>query len=118
MSGETDWPVIRDASVAATTTAALKRARSDLLPTLLSSRNAESPSGQDPDDFLSRRCLVGTPDSILDRLRFWRAELGITEVILRVDWLGDQVAVIDALKLIGSEVIPECASWDAHVANE
>lgn len=113
-----DWPVIRDASVAATTTAALKRARSDLLPTLLSSRNAQAPSGQDPDDFLSRRCLIGTPETILNRIRSWRDQLGVTEVILRLDWQGDQAAVLDALKLIGAEIIPECASWDAHVANE
>jgi alkanesulfonate monooxygenase SsuD/methylene tetrahydromethanopterin reductase-like flavin-dependent oxidoreductase (luciferase family) len=63
-------------------------------------------------DFLTQNLLTGTPDTVIKRIREWNDKLGITDVILRFDWVGAPVEdILRAIVLVGKYVIPEVRTW-------
>lgn len=105
------YPLMREACAAADRETALRHGREHLLPQFKAYRSWRKAQAIDPDELLTIHALLGTPDDILERMRPW-AELGITDVIMRVDWHGmDQRAVRESIRLIGREVVPVAAAW-------
>ena len=50
--------------------------------------------------------LVGTPDAVAEKLEWYGDELGVTEVIMRMQWMDmEQSAVLDSMHLIGERII-------------
>lgn len=50
--------------------------------------------------------LVGTPDEVISKLRWYR-ELGFSDVVLRIRWGGlSHEQTLDTIRLIGKEVLP------------
>jgi alkanesulfonate monooxygenase SsuD/methylene tetrahydromethanopterin reductase-like flavin-dependent oxidoreductase (luciferase family) len=53
------------------------------------------------------RFLIGDPDTVADELRRYERRLGVNFVVLRLQWAGmDHGRVIEAIRLMGTEVIP------------
>jgi alkanesulfonate monooxygenase SsuD/methylene tetrahydromethanopterin reductase-like flavin-dependent oxidoreductase (luciferase family) len=53
------------------------------------------------------RFLIGDPDTVADELRRYERRLGVNFVVLRLQWAGmDHKRVIEAIQLMGTEVIP------------
>ena len=53
------------------------------------------------------RFLIGDPDTVADGLRRYERRLGVNFVVLRLQWAGmDHERVIEAIRLMGTEVIP------------
>jgi alkanesulfonate monooxygenase SsuD/methylene tetrahydromethanopterin reductase-like flavin-dependent oxidoreductase (luciferase family) len=105
-----DYPVISDAFVAATDTAALDLARQYArIPRDVA---AQGGTQANTDDFLRISYLTGDPDSVLERMRGWSESLGITDVVLRLDWgAATNEERTSAIRMIGDEVVKEAASW-------
>jgi alkanesulfonate monooxygenase SsuD/methylene tetrahydromethanopterin reductase-like flavin-dependent oxidoreductase (luciferase family) len=61
------------------------------------------------DDILKRRVLYGTPEAVVERLQEYQEELGITGVVLEMNY-GGQIPydrVINSIRLLTDEVIPK-----------
>jgi alkanesulfonate monooxygenase SsuD/methylene tetrahydromethanopterin reductase-like flavin-dependent oxidoreductase (luciferase family) len=53
------------------------------------------------------RFLIGDPNTVANELRRYERSLGVNFVVLRLQWAGmDQERVIEAIRLMGTEVIP------------
>jgi alkanesulfonate monooxygenase SsuD/methylene tetrahydromethanopterin reductase-like flavin-dependent oxidoreductase (luciferase family) len=61
-----------------------------------------------PLDELARdRFIIGTPDDLVNEARRYAKELGVTTLMLRVQWPGmPRQLVLDQIRLIGESVIP------------
>lgn len=110
---ERSYPLMREACAAPDRETALRHGRKHLLPQFKAYRSWRTARDMDPDELLTIHALLGTPDDILERMRPW-ARLGITDVIMRVDWHGmDQRAALESIRLIGREIAPVAAGWSA-----
>jgi alkanesulfonate monooxygenase SsuD/methylene tetrahydromethanopterin reductase-like flavin-dependent oxidoreductase (luciferase family) len=59
------------------------------------------------DDLARDRFVVGTPDDLLAASRRYAADLGVTTLILRIQWPGmNRHQVLDQIRLIGRSVLP------------
>lgn len=61
------------------------------------------------DDILKQRVMYGTPEAVVERLEAYQAELGISGVVLEVNY-GGQIPydrVINSIRLLTERVIPE-----------
>lgn len=62
-------------------------------------------------DLAHDRFIIGTPDDLIAESERCAKELGVTTMILRIQWPGmDQERVLDEIRLIGKEVVPACAA--------
>jgi alkanesulfonate monooxygenase SsuD/methylene tetrahydromethanopterin reductase-like flavin-dependent oxidoreductase (luciferase family) len=62
---------------------------------------------EDAVDELNGRLLLGTPQQIADQLNALRADIGMTDFVLRLQWPGmEQAEVLEQLRLFGSQVLP------------
>jgi alkanesulfonate monooxygenase SsuD/methylene tetrahydromethanopterin reductase-like flavin-dependent oxidoreductase (luciferase family) len=61
------------------------------------------------DDILKRRVLYGTPEAVVDRLQEYRDALGITGVVLEMNYGGrlPYERVINSIKLLTTRVAPK-----------
>jgi alkanesulfonate monooxygenase SsuD/methylene tetrahydromethanopterin reductase-like flavin-dependent oxidoreductase (luciferase family) len=114
-----ELPLLREAWVAETR----ERAWAEASPYLARKYAVYSDWGQDravpadqtfdrPLEELARdRFLVGTPDDLVAAARRYATELGVTTLVLRVQWPGMQRdQVLEQIRLIGQEVLPQLAS--------
>ena len=52
------------------------------------------------------RFIVGTPDDLISEDNRYASELGVTTLILRIQWAGmQQQQVLSAIQLIGESVL-------------
>ncbi|MGH8063848.1 MAG: LLM class flavin-dependent oxidoreductase [Candidatus Entotheonellia bacterium] len=61
------------------------------------------------DDILKRRLIYGTPEAVIDRLQEYREELGISSVVLEMNY-GGQIPydrVINSIRLLTEKVVPK-----------
>jgi alkanesulfonate monooxygenase SsuD/methylene tetrahydromethanopterin reductase-like flavin-dependent oxidoreductase (luciferase family) len=57
------------------------------------------------------RFIVGTPDDLVAAAQRFASELGVTTLILRIQWPGmDRQLVLDQIRLLGKELIPRLAN--------
>ena len=57
------------------------------------------------------RFIIGTPDDLVATADRYAAELGVTTLILRVQWPGlNQQQVLDQIRLISQAVLPRIAA--------
>jgi alkanesulfonate monooxygenase SsuD/methylene tetrahydromethanopterin reductase-like flavin-dependent oxidoreductase (luciferase family) len=111
-------PLIREACVAPTDDEAQEACRRALMAKYdayahhgLETIHAADDRAEDPWDALRRdRFVVGSPATVAAQLRGLHDRLGVTEVILRVQWPGFDPALADrTLELLGREVMPALA---------
>ena len=107
-------PIRRDIYVAETTEAAVETA----MPYLLDKYDSLSKWGiveEAPDDDREQfeavregRYLVGSPDKVIAELEELNDRIGVDHVVARVQWPGmPHERAMDAIKLLGGEVIPQ-----------
>jgi alkanesulfonate monooxygenase SsuD/methylene tetrahydromethanopterin reductase-like flavin-dependent oxidoreductase (luciferase family) len=61
------------------------------------------------DDILKRRVIYGTPEAVVDRLQEYQEELGISSVVLEMNY-GGQIPydrVINSMRLLTEKVVPK-----------
>jgi alkanesulfonate monooxygenase SsuD/methylene tetrahydromethanopterin reductase-like flavin-dependent oxidoreductase (luciferase family) len=59
------------------------------------------------DELARDRFLLGDPARVRDEVARYRERLGITTLIVRVQWPGmDQAAVLRSIRLLGEQVLP------------
>lgn len=102
-----DYPMSREAAVAPTSSEAADAVRPFLEQQYRGYKQWDQVRDLPIDDVIAEHALVGTPDAVSARLRQYADRLGVTEVILRVDWLGMDPAVAErTIRLVGTEVVP------------
>jgi alkanesulfonate monooxygenase SsuD/methylene tetrahydromethanopterin reductase-like flavin-dependent oxidoreductase (luciferase family) len=108
-------PLIRECSVAPTAAAALAEARPHLEAKYGTYRSWEQDKALPADDQWSSRFdelgrdrfLLGDPARVREEIARYREELGVTTLIVRVQWPGmTQSAVLRSIRLLGEEVLP------------
>ena len=59
------------------------------------------------EDLARDRFVIGTPDDLVAEANRYAADLGVTTLLLRVQWPGmPRDLVLDQIRLIGESVIP------------
>lgn len=71
--------------------------------------NVDDRGTEDPFDGLRQdRFIVGRPDEVVDELRRYRDELGVTHLVARMHFHGsDHKRVLEAMELFAEAVVPE-----------
>lgn len=111
------YPLSREGAVAATREEAAAAVRPFLEGQYRGYKSWDQVRDLDIDDVIAEHALVGTPDDMLARLTEYRDQLGVTEVIMRVDWLGMDPSVAErTIRMIGEHVIPALAA--AHPTSQ
>jgi alkanesulfonate monooxygenase SsuD/methylene tetrahydromethanopterin reductase-like flavin-dependent oxidoreductase (luciferase family) len=111
LSREREYPMSREAFIADTYEAAVAGVAPHLARQYAGYRSWDDAQKLDLDRYLAEDCLVGSADEIVEKLRRWERDLGITEVSLRHQFVGaSQEEAMDQLARFGSEVIPKVAS--------
>jgi alkanesulfonate monooxygenase SsuD/methylene tetrahydromethanopterin reductase-like flavin-dependent oxidoreductase (luciferase family) len=118
VAGPPAMPMMREMYVAEDREVAMYESR----PHLESKYRAYSRWGQDKalpgeesfeipfEDLARDRFLIGTPDDIVSEIRRYEEDLGVTHMILRLQWPGlEQDKVMKQLELMGRQVIPRTA---------
>lgn len=104
------YPISREGAVAETSAAAADAVRPFLEQQYRGYRQWDQVRDLSIDEVIAEHAVVGTPDEVIARLLDYRDRLGVTEVIMRVDWLGMDPAVARrTIELLGTEVIPALA---------
>jgi alkanesulfonate monooxygenase SsuD/methylene tetrahydromethanopterin reductase-like flavin-dependent oxidoreductase (luciferase family) len=112
-------PLIRECYVAPDMRTALAEAQPFLEGKYAAYRSWEQdkalPSGESfAEDFatLARdRFLIGDPERVRDEIARYQERLGITDLIVRVQWPGmDPARVLRSIRLLGDEVLPQLVS--------
>jgi alkanesulfonate monooxygenase SsuD/methylene tetrahydromethanopterin reductase-like flavin-dependent oxidoreductase (luciferase family) len=108
-------PLIRECCMAPTAAAALAEGRSHLEAKYGAYRSWEQDKALPADDQWSTRFdelgrdrfLLGDPARVREEIARYREELGVTTLIVRVQWPGmAQPAVLRSIRLLGEEVLP------------
>lgn len=108
---ERDYPMTREAFIGETHEAAVAGIRPHLERQYAGYKSWDDAQGLDLDRYLEEDCLVGTAEEIVAKLRRWESELGITEVSLRLQFVGaSQAEAMDQIARFGAEVVPHFAS--------
>jgi len=105
-----EYPMSREAFIGDSYPAAVKAVRPHLQRQYAGYRSWDDAQSLDIDRYLAQDCLVGSADEIVDKLRRWETELGITEVSLRHQFVGaSQAEAMEQLARFGAEVVPRLA---------
>ncbi len=104
--GDGEYPLMREAVVATTAKAANAQAERYLTQQYAQYKAWDAAQQVSEQQLLQEFALVGTPESIAEKLTWYSERLGVTEVILRLQWVGmEQSAVLDSIRLIGERLI-------------
>ncbi|WP_238010524.1 LLM class flavin-dependent oxidoreductase [Dactylosporangium sp. AC04546] len=104
---EREYPMSREAFIADSYDAAVAGVHPHLQRQYAGYKSWDDAQSLDLDRYLAEDCLVGSADEIVAKLRRWEAELGITEVSLRHQFVGaSQEEAMEQLARFGEEVIP------------
>lgn len=111
LSRDREYPMSREAFVADSYKAAVDGVAPHLQRQYAGYKSWDDAQKIDLDRYLAEDCLVGSADEIVEKLRRWERDLGITEVSLRHQFVGaSQEEAMDQLARFGEEVIPKVAS--------
>ncbi len=96
----------------ASTMHALQYAARELSPSAASQEIAERlqrVASTSYDDILKQRVMYGTPEAIVERLQEYQEELGITSVVLEMNYGGQMPydRVINSMRLLTERVVPK-----------
>jgi alkanesulfonate monooxygenase SsuD/methylene tetrahydromethanopterin reductase-like flavin-dependent oxidoreductase (luciferase family) len=106
-----EQPMSREGYIGDTYDAAAAAVRPDLQRQYAGYKSWDDAQNIDIEKYLAEDCLVGTADDIVAKLKRWEAELGITEVSLRLQFVGaGQEETMEQIARFGAEVIPRVAS--------
>ncbi|MFY1702033.1 LLM class flavin-dependent oxidoreductase [Micromonospora sp. WMMA1923] len=106
-----EYPMSREAYLGDSYRAAVADVRPHLQRQYAGYKSWDDAQGIDLDRYLARDCLVGSADEIVEKLRRWENDLGITEVSLRHQFVGvGQAEAMDQLARFGAEVIPRVST--------
>ncbi len=65
------------------------------------------------------RFIIGTPDDLVRSARRYADELGVTTLVLRVQWPGmPRQQVLDQIRLIGETVLPQLSDATRYVTSD
>ena len=104
---EVAYPMSREAAVAVTRGEAADAVRPFLEQQYRGYKQWDQVRDLAIDDVIAEHALVGTPETVVARIEEYGERLGVTEVILRVDWLGMDPSVAErTIRLVGTEVVP------------
>jgi alkanesulfonate monooxygenase SsuD/methylene tetrahydromethanopterin reductase-like flavin-dependent oxidoreductase (luciferase family) len=102
-----DYPMAREAFIADSRAEAVAGVRPHLERQYAGYRSWDDAQALDIDRYLAEDCLVGTADDIVAKLRRWESGLGITEVSLRLQFVGGgQEETMEQIRRFGAEVVP------------
>ncbi len=101
-----DYPLMREAVVADTAAAATSQAMQYLTKQYSQYKGWDAAQNVSEEQLLEEFALVGTPEGIATKLAWYGDKLGVSEVILRLQWVGmEQSAVLDSIRQIGEHLI-------------
>lgn len=104
---ERDYPLSREAFIADTHTEAAAAVRPHLKRQYAGYKSWDDAQSLDLDRYIEEDCLVGTADEVVSKLQHWESELGLTEVSLRLQFVGTgQQEAMDQITRFASDVIP------------
>ncbi|WP_433528396.1 LLM class flavin-dependent oxidoreductase [Micromonospora sp. CA-263727] len=102
-----EYPMSREAFIGDSYSAAVAGVRPHLRRQYAGYKSWDDAQTLDLERYLAEDCLVGSADEIVDKLRRWEADLGITEVSLRHQFVGArQEEAMEQLARFGAEVLP------------
>ncbi|CAM3266164.1 LLM class flavin-dependent oxidoreductase [Nocardioides dubius] len=105
---ERAYPVSREAFIADTHAEAVAGIRPHLQRQYAGYKSWDDAQSIDLDRYIEEDCLVGTADEVIAKARHWESELGITEISLRLQFVGaGQDEAMDQIRRFGSDVIPQ-----------
>ncbi|MFF5257867.1 LLM class flavin-dependent oxidoreductase [Actinomadura viridis] len=106
-SPDREYPMAREAFVADTRAAAIAGVRPHMERQYAGYKSWEDAQALDLDRYMAEDCLVGTADDVVAKLRRWETGLGVTEVSLRLQFMGGgQEETMEQIRRFGAEVIP------------
>lgn len=108
---ERAYPLTREAAVAETTAEAVDSVRPHLAAQYAAYKSWETAQEIDVDEFIRTHCLVGDPDTVAERIDSLERTLGITHVMLRMQYMGmphDQA--LAGIRMFGERVLPRLAT--------
>jgi alkanesulfonate monooxygenase SsuD/methylene tetrahydromethanopterin reductase-like flavin-dependent oxidoreductase (luciferase family) len=101
------YPLAREASIAATTDEAVELIRPHLAAQYAGYKSWDAAQAIDVDSFIRTQSLVGDPETILARLETLERDLGITQVSLRVQFMGMRhEQALETVRRFGEQVVP------------
>ncbi|MDI5941550.1 LLM class flavin-dependent oxidoreductase [Micromonospora sp. DH15] len=101
-----EYPMTREAYLGDSYAGAVAAVRPHLQRQYAGYKSWDDAQSLDLDRYLAEDCLVGSADEIVDKLRRWETDLGITEVSLRHQFVGaGQDEAMEPLARFGAEVI-------------
>ncbi|MEU8025004.1 LLM class flavin-dependent oxidoreductase [Micromonospora haikouensis] len=101
-----EYPMTREAFLGDSYAGAVAAVRPHLQRQYAGYKSWDDAQSLDLDRYLAEDCLVGSADEIVDKLRRWETDLGITEVSLRHQFVGaGQDEAMEQLARFGAEVI-------------
>ena len=104
---ERDYPLSREAYVAPTDEEAVAGIRPHLEAQYAGYRSWDAAQQLDIDAFIRSRCLVGSPESVIERARSLAARFGITHVMLRMQFMGmSHDEALAGIRRFGEDVLP------------
>lgn len=105
-----EYPLTREAGVAATTEEAVAAIRPHLEAQYAGYRSWEAAQSIDVEAFVRTHCLVGEPALVADRLLGLEREHGITHVTLRMQFMGmPHEQALAGIRAVGKQVLPRLA---------
>lgn len=106
-----EYPMSREAFIAGTREAAVAGVRPHMERQYAGYKSWDDAQSLDMDRYMAEDCLIGTSDDIVAKLRRWESELGITEVSLRLQFMGGaQEETMEQIRRFGAEVLPRLGS--------
>lgn len=101
------YPLNREGAVAATREQAIAKVKPTLVAQYKGYKSWDQAQALDLDAFVRDYCLIGSPDWIAERVQWMETELGITDVILRLQYMGmSHEQTLEAIGDFGSMVLP------------
>lgn len=106
-STDIEYPMLREAVVAPSLEAAQTVARTHMARQYAQYKQWQAAADASMDDLLDRFGVVGDPDRVVERIRTLRDRLGLTHLLLRVQWMGmPHEEALDVIRLFGEAVLP------------
>ena len=106
LSMERDYPLMREVIVANDSRTATKNAQRYLAEQYRGYKSWDSVKDLSEEKILQEFALIGTTDMISEKISWYSEKLGITEIIMRLQWTGmDHSEVLESINLIGERLI-------------
>ncbi|MFS3126778.1 LLM class flavin-dependent oxidoreductase [Nocardioides sp. Bht2] len=105
------YPISREAFIADTHEQAVAGIRPHLERQYAGYKSWDDAQQIDLDRYIEDDCLVGTAEEVAAKLQRWEEKLGLTEVALRLQFVGaGQAEAMDQITRFGADVIPRLAA--------